>query len=701
MGQSRLLITGGTGLFATNASVLLKDQFELHVVSQSFQNYIQGVTVHSCDLSDSKEVSNLVDSIKPDLIINAAGLTSVEQCEENYFKSYLSNVVIAKNLNEKAVELGIKFVHISTDHFSDSSVYQSTETQVELPKNIYASTKMEAERTVLSHNSDALVLRTNFYGWGTSFRSSFTDFIIGKLEKNEEINLFDDVSFSPILIDELVSVLIKLVEKNGCGTFNVCGKEALTKYDFGILLAESFNLNKELIKKDALKNRKGLVERPFDMTMSVDKAEKFLGSYTFKSLKDSFLELSKTRESRQDNLSSLKRVKQNISYGKHHVNDRDINSVVNVLSNKMLTQGSKVEEFEKALAESVGAKYAVAVSSWTSGLHMTMEALEIGEGDAIITSPISFVASSNCALYVGATPLFADIDPKTLNISVESVERLCKENPNVKAIIPVHFAGSPCDMPALRKVADKYNLKIVEDAAHAVGGSYPSGSKIGSCEYSDMVGFSFHPVKNIACGEGGAIITNDSDLYVRLLRLRSHGINKLNHEWVNTDLAFTEGEFNPWYHEMIELGYNFRITDIQCALGLSQLDRLEEFRSRRVEITQAYDHAFKKMGNVEVVQDEQRKISGNHLYVLKVNYNDIKRSRNNFLKELSKSGINGHVHYIPIPLQPYYQEKFPSAKDNIPNAIEYYEKCLTLPLYPSMTNNDVENVITSIKKLVN
>jgi len=290
-----------------------------------------------------------------------------------------------------------------------------------------------------------------------------------------------------------------------------------------------------------------------------------------------------------------------IPYGRHHIDDDDINAVVTLMKSGWLTQGPTVELFEKSIAKYVGAKYAVAVSSGSVALHMTLLAAGLDEKSKLITSPITFVSSANAALYIGATPLFTDIDPETINMSVESLSEKIKEIPDIDVVVPVHFSGVPCDMNDIKKVADDNELIVIEDAAHALGSSYLDGSKIGCCKHSLMTIFSFHPVKTIAAGEGGMITTNDEKLYRKLLRLRSHGINKLDDPYLAVEEAYTGEIRNPWYYEMRELGFNYRITDIQCALGLSQLKKIDKFISRRREIAKMYDTLFQDIPHCQPI----------------------------------------------------------------------------------------------------
>ena len=388
-----------------------------------------------------------------------------------------------------------------------------------------------------------------------------------------------------------------------------------------------------------------------------------------------------------------------IPYGKHHIDEADIQAVVDVLRSGILTQGPIVEQFEQEIARYVGAKYAVAVSSATAGLHLAALAAGVGPGSNLITSPITFVASANAALYAGGSVVFADIDPQTINMSPKSLAIALKNNPNTKAVVPVHFAGLPCDMPAIKLLADNAGVVIIEDAAHALGGSYPEGGKVGSCLYSLMTVFSFHPVKAIAAGEGGMITTNAEAIYRKLLRLRSHGINKLDDRLEITSQAKTNGEANPWYYEMQELGFHYRITEMQCALALSQLGKLDQFISRRRILAKKYDDSFAVFKNCRPAQLMGRDFSGHHIYILRIDFNSLGLNRVGLMKKLKDKGIGSQVHYIPVPMQPYYRKLGLNLED-FPDAINYYEEALSIPLFYDLTDAQQECIVTVFKDLV-
>jgi len=395
-----------------------------------------------------------------------------------------------------------------------------------------------------------------------------------------------------------------------------------------------------------------------------------------------------------------------IPYGKHFIDEEDIASVVAVLRDGMLTQGPKVAEFEASIAKRVGSKYAVAVSSGTAALHLACMAVDLGYGDEVYTTPNTFVASSNCALYVGATPRFVDIDPSNLNIDTVDLYQRCLETDNVKAIIPVHFAGLPCDMHRIHEIGNEFNATIIEDASHALGAVYEDGSCVGNCKYSDMTVFSFHPVKGIAAGEGGMITTNDETLFQKLLKLRSHGICKGNFEFpgisfpdntlVNPAHALEGDELKMWYYEMQDVGYNYRITDMQCALALSQMNKMDVFLARRREIAALYDKAFAGYEMLKPAQTMGRDRSSHHIYVLRVDFEGIGLTRHQLMKALVDRGVGSQVHYIPVPMQPYYESMGYSIAD-YPHANKYYQEALTIPIYYSLSNEDVTQVVDAIK----
>jgi len=397
-----------------------------------------------------------------------------------------------------------------------------------------------------------------------------------------------------------------------------------------------------------------------------------------------------------------------IPYGHHYIDEDDVQAVVEVLRHGALTQGPKVAEFEWVIAERVGAKYAVAVSSGTAALHLACMAADLGADDEVFTSPNTFVASVNCALYVGATPQFADIHPASLNIDPDDLHKRCAASSHVRALIPVHFAGLPCDMPRIREIADEFGAVVIEDASHALGATYEDGSQVGNCHYSEMTVFSFHPVKGIAAGEGGMITTNDRHLFQRLLKLRSHGICKGNFEFPGISIpddqlmkpreAMDGDDLKMWYYEMQELGFNYRITDIQSALAISQLKKMNIFLNRRRKIATIYDEAFVACEGIQCTQLAGRSMSSHHIYVLKIDFDRIGLTRHQFMKQLVSRGVGSQVHYIPVPAQPYY-ERLGFRLQDYPETEKYYQEALTIPIYYSLSDKEVRQVIDAVKEV--
>lgn len=371
-----------------------------------------------------------------------------------------------------------------------------------------------------------------------------------------------------------------------------------------------------------------------------------------------------------------------IPYGRQTLDEADIQAVVDVLKSDYLTTGPMVAEFERRVAEYVGAKYAVAVSNGTAALHVACLAAGIEEGDEVVTSPITFAASANCILYCGGTPVFADIDRATYNISPEEIEKKITEK--TRAIIPVHYTGQPCEMEKIHQIAKKYNLMVIEDAAHALGAVY-QGKKVGAL--SDMTCFSFHPVKPITTGEGGMITTNDEKLYQRLLLFRSHGITR-------EEELLSENQ-GAWYYEQVELGYNYRITDIGCALGNSQLNKLDGFIERRREIAKRYDEAFADCDGIKTPKQLPGCDSGWHLYMIQV----LKKDRKKVFDKLRAAGVGVNVHYIPVYHHPYYQ-KNGYEQVHCREAEIFYERAISLPIFPGLTKEQQEYVIEQIMNIL-
>ncbi|MFD3271578.1 UDP-4-amino-4,6-dideoxy-N-acetyl-beta-L-altrosamine transaminase [Paenibacillus dendritiformis] len=374
-----------------------------------------------------------------------------------------------------------------------------------------------------------------------------------------------------------------------------------------------------------------------------------------------------------------------IPYGQQWIDEDDIEAVVQTLRSPFITQGPAITDFEASIADYVGAKFAVAFSNGTAALHAACFAAEIGPGDEVITTPITFLASSNCVLYQGGTPVFADIDNHTYNIHPDEIER--KITSRTKAIIPVDFSGQPVAIDRIMDIAHRHGLIVIHDAAHSLGAEY-KGKKVGS--WADMTMFSFHPVKHITTGEGGVITTSNEALYRKLMLFRNHGMTRNAEEWTRND--------GPWYYEMHELGYNYRMTDMQAALGLSQLRKLDKFVMRRREIASMYNEAFKELQGIVIPEQYDGTASSWHLYVLRWLPEYFTAGRREIFEALRQEGIGVNVHYIPVYKQPYYQ-KLGYDMVLCPYAEAYYQTAMSIPIFPKMSDGDGAQVISAVKKV--
>lgn len=380
-----------------------------------------------------------------------------------------------------------------------------------------------------------------------------------------------------------------------------------------------------------------------------------------------------------------------IYYGKQFIDEQDINAVVEVLKSDFLTQGPVIEKFEKAVAEYCGAKYAVAVTNATSALHIACLAAGLDKGDMLWTSPITFTASANCGRYCGADVDFVDIDDSTYNMSISALkEKLEKSKIKPKVVVPVHLAGQSCEMQEIYDLSKQHGFTVIEDASHAIGADYKD-TKVGSCKYSDMTVFSFHPVKIITAGEGGMVLTNNEELYKKLTLYRSHCITR------DENLMTKEAD-GPWYYQQIDLGFNYRMTELQAALGLSQLAKVDKFVARRRQLAERYNELLKDLPLKLPYQNPDTDSSW-HLYIVRVDFNKIKKTKKDIFAEMKAKGVCLNLHYIPVHTQPYYQN-LGFKNGDFPVSEKYYEEAFTLPLYYSLTDEQQEYIVSTLKEVL-
>ena len=679
-----ILFAGGSSLLASSWIRSLDHNYNYILSTHKKKIKNKKFRVISLDYSTVDQVLSQLKKHNVKILINCIGLTNIEECETDPDKALNSNTYIPKVLSKACNEGNIKFVHISTDHLYDGKKSYYSEKTPKSPLNIYGETKSKAEDEVLKNNKKSIIIRTNFFGWGPSYKNSFSDKILKHLEAEKKIDLFGDVFYTPISIDELKKQILKLIELNASGIFNISSNERISKYDFGCRIARIFGYSTDLIINSSIDNCKGLVLRPKDMSLSNHK----LTTYTGKVIPSIDKQLELLKKLRDEGNE-----RPVIPYSRQNISEKDIESVVEVLRSDFVTQGPIIEKFEDKIAEYCNARYAYACNSGTSALHIACLSLGLKEGDIVWTSPISFVASSNCALYCNAEVDFVDIDSKTYNMSSDSLEEKLieakKKGKLPKIVIPVHLSGQSCDMKKINQLSLEFGFKIIEDASHAVGAKY-EGMPVGDCRYSDITVFSFHPVKIITTCEGGMCMTNDSKIAELLYRFRSHGITRQPSQ-------MTKIPDGPWYYEQLELGLNYRINDVQAALGLSQMSRLDSFIKKRSKIAKRYNELLSD-SIVKLPEINEKCSSSWHLYIIRVEENKFTTHRQLFEK-FRTAGILVNIHYIPIYRQPYYKS-LGFNKNRFPESEKYYKEAISIPIFPGLRENEQDKVVSLIKKPV-
>jgi len=710
--RKKMLITGISGLLGNNLGWYFKEYYEVLGVYNNHPVNIQGVNCEPCDISDSNQIDEIVQDFKPNIIVHCASLTNVDKCESERDQTHRINVHGTKNIVNCVKDQDTYLVYISTDSVYEGIQGNSKEKDPIKPENYYGLTKYQGEREVLKAEK-ALVLRTNIFGWNLRKKESLAEWILYALKNGRNINGFTDAYFSTIYTMELARIIDLAIKNQLTGVFNCGSADSCSKYEFALKIAHLFGLDQGLIKPMSVDEFDFIAPRGKKLSLDVSKIEQSL-KYRLPTI-DFSLECF-YRDYQIGLPKQIKKVTQEkkpyesnvIPYGRQYIDKQDVQSVVNILQSERITQGPMIEIFEEELAKVCNAKYAVAINSGTSGLHIACLAAGVDKGDEVITSAITFVASANCIAYCGGIPVFADIDTRTYNISPQEIER--KINCRTKAIIPVHFAGQSCDMEAIARIVKKaekkygHRIYIIEDGCHALGSFYKNHA-VGSCEFSNMAVTSFHPVKHITTGEGGAVFTNDKEILRRLKLFRSHGITNEPSEFKFQKGAYEisdicdEEVLKPWYYEQIKLGYNYRITDIQCALGYSQLSKLRFFVRKRRNIVNAYNIAFKDVNQIKIPTETEVNNSNFHLYVLLISFERIGKTRSRVIKELRERQIMTQVHYIPVHTQPFYQERYNTRWGDCPIAERYYQRCLSIPLYPAMTQKEIACVVDAVKSV--
>ena len=673
------MITGGSGLLGSNLVKMAASDFEVYATYHTHLTQIPGSQFMRMDTRDKKRVLSIFEKIKPHLVIHTAGLVNVDYCEKHEDEAWSLNVYGTENITLATEKINAKLIYISTDSIFDGKKGMYTEKDIPNPHTAYAKTKLAGEEIVKRRLSNSIIARTVFYGWSLHSKKSLAEWIITTLKEKKRLKLWADAFFTPILVNNLAEVLLTMYRQDLNGTYHVGGSERCSKYVFGLGLARVFKLDSNLIEPSSISETGSGISRPKDPSLDSTKVSRELATKLLDIRQG--ITLFKELEIHHGKRNSKKAL-DFMPYGHHWLDDADINAVVEVLRNDWITQGPKADEFERKVAEYCGAKYAVAVSSGTAALHAACAVVGISKGDEVITTTNTFAATANAIVYCGGKPIFADIDD-TLNIDPEDIRS--KLSSTTKAIIPVDFAGHPANLGDIKEIAKEHNLVVIEDAAHALGADY-NGHRIGSI--SDMTVLSFHPVKHITTGEGGMILTNNQEYYERLKIFRHHGIRKN-----------IPGK-PSWYYEIENLGHNFRITDFQCALGISQMNKLDGFIKRRREIAARYNKAFAKMAEIITPPESDNVKAVYHLYVIQLQPERLKIGRKEIFEALRQKNIGIHVHYLPVHLHPYYRREFGYKVGDYPKAEGYYERTLTLPAFPKMSDDDVAYVIDTVKRTI-
>ncbi|GEM_PF-2741 len=653
------------------------------------------------DVRNIQDVSSALKDV--DGVVHLAAIVGDPACqstpEDTIETNYLATKMLADACKYNQIN---RFIFASTCSVYGVGDEQLTEESPLNPVSLYARTKIKSEEAILNlvddNFSPCMMRMATLYGYSPRMRFDLVvNTLTMKAVSEGKINIFGGDQWRPLLhVEDAAEAYVKCLEapisKIRGAIFNVGSTEqnyqiselgeAVCKLIPGTEI--SFEENESIGgKKD---------ERTYNV--SFDKIKRDIDFNVKRSLEESILEI-KSKIDRGE----VKNVKDSIHYnyvpGKREIssgripystmipNENDISAVVETLKSGWLAAGPRVQEFEETFAKYVGAKYGVVVSNGTAALHLACLAAGLGSGDELITSPMTFAASANCALYCGAKPVFVDIDEQGL-IDIEKIEE--KITDKTKILIPVHYSGIPCNMERLGELASKHGLTIIEDACHAVGAKYKD-EKIGSCQNSDMAVFSFHPVKHLTMGEGGIITTNSKEIYDKLRSIRSHGmVNDKNLMWTK--------DGGDWFHEMHHLGFNYRSTDIQAALGVSQLKNIDQFVGRRREIAKRYSEAFKDLTEVELIKESENQYNANHLSVLKVESAEVRKELFNFLK---KNEIFCQIHYIPVYLHPYYQN-LGYQKGLCPNVEKFYDRIISIPNFPQLKDSQQEKVIEKINE---
>lgn len=691
--KKKIILFGASGLLGGYLTLQLRKKYKIYYAYSNNSNYFENVEyikIPNISITETYiKIQDIISTIQPQIVINCLALTSIQKCEKEKALSKKINFEFPVFLAKLSKTNKFKFVQISTDQVYKSlkktPVKEKGKTR---PKNVYGLHKLLADQFISKTLSQYLIIRTNFFGISV-FSKKFTEDILDIFYNRKKNYFFSNYFYKPIYAKYLSIYIEKLLSKSCNGIFNIVSDQLISKYQFAKKLLNNTEYKKEIFKK---KCSKSFLRLRYKFLNVSNKKIKHVTKFKIPSIDDQILEYFKDK----DRISKI--INKKMYYSQHSISKEDAKAVFNVVINKPLTQGNEINRLEDKICRYVDCNYSVVVSSCTAGLHLSYLAAGVNKNNHVLTSPLTFVSTANAALFCQSNVLFSDINAETLNLDENLIPKKYLKK-NIKVITPVHFAGLPSNMKKIKKIfSDK---KIIEDAAHAFGAKYECGSMVGSCKYSDMAVFSFHPVKIIAGGEGGVITTNSYKIYKDLLELRSHGIDKFDYKISDKINGYTNGKLNLWWYEMKKLGFHYRQTDIHSSLITSQMSRINLFLEERRKIANIYDLNFKNNNYIDPTQANTRDYSSNHIYVIRIKFDKLKICRNEFMIKLRNKNIYSQVHYIPVPLQNYYKKKYNiNCEKYLPNTMEYYKECLSIPIYYGLNFKMQKYVIDSINELI-
>lgn len=635
----------------------------------------------------SPDFQRIISDFGPDVIIHCAGIANVKEVDAKPDIAHRLALDVTEELSKLSSSIGARLIFISTDSVFGFSTSFNKEDDPTNPTTLYARLKLESERIIAAYNPNHVIVRTRFYGDGPP-GSHFIPTILFNLSEQKSSECAPFLQNTQIYAGNLAEVLFELATHSFCGVLHIVEDDCLSRLDLALLICDVFGYDPSYIKQMPFEGNPPLGQKGFQIALSNDLARRTLET-PIRSTREN-IELLRSSQDinfsiNPDGMSPRQSKSRTISYGKQKLDKNDLRAVHDVLKSDWLTQGPIVKDFENAIRHKLGGQFCCVTSNGTAALHLVGSALNWTQQDVVFTSPITFMASANAALYSGAIVDFCDVDSTTLNLDPSLLEEriwLQKSRGNrPKAVIAVDFAGHPCDWKELRELADRYRLDLINDHCHALGASYQSDSQY-AVKYADAVTLSFHPVKAITSGEGGAIVSNSEQFDGAIRQKRNHGLAPQKPDQ-------SRAEFILDRTGMVELGYNYRLSDIHSALGRSQLNKLEQYVARRREIASLYRDRLSDIPGVVLPTEKTDVRHAYHLFPIQINFSKLNKSKSNLFNFFEQRDILLQVHYHPVHLEPFYKKEFNFVEGDFPIAEEYHKRTVSIPLHPGLSNGTV------------